>query len=389
MKIVHLCLSGPFNDDWGYQDNMIPKYNVKDGHEVTVITSTQVDSTKMVGYEYVQASIYMAKDCFKVIRVPFTKYLPQKIREKLRVYKTIYQLLLDEKPDFIFVHGFSFMNIIEVRKYMINTKGVQLVFDSHASYDNSASNIFSKVILHKFIWKMISKSVMPYVEKVFVLAPGCKKFANEMYDISDEKMEYLFLGADTEKIDFDNKENIRTRIRKELNIADDDFVFISGGKLSKGKNVKELLLSFKEIDSSNIKLVIFGAFTNDHKEEMLDLISQCDRVRYIGWLSGSEVYDYYLASDAAVFPGTKSALWEQAICSGLPIVCRRWPGMEYVDVGGNVIFVENNIIELARKIELLASDRELYNEMKQVACTKGFETFSYEVIARQAISLNK
>jgi glycosyltransferase involved in cell wall biosynthesis len=281
------------------------------------------------------------------------------------------------------------MNIIEVKKYMTNIKGVHLIFDSHASYDNSASNIFSKVILHKFIWKMISKSIMPYVNKVFVLAPGCKRFANDMYDISDEKMEYLYLGADTEKIDFENIGSIRTRIRKELNIADHDFVFITGGKLSKGKNIKELLLSFKEIDSNNIKLVIFGAFTNEHKEEMLDLIRQCDRVRYIGWLSGSEVYDYYLASDAAVFPGTKSALWEQAICSGLPIVCRRWPGMEYVDVGGNVIFVENNIIELGEKIELLANDKELYDEMKQVACTKGFETFSYEVIARQAISLSK
>jgi glycosyltransferase involved in cell wall biosynthesis len=121
---------------------------------------------------------------------------------------------------------------------------------------------------------------------------------------------------------------------------------------------------------------------------MLDLISQDDRIRYIGWLRGDEVYDYYLASDAAVFPGTKSALWEQAICSGLPIICRRWPGMEYVDVGGNVLFVENDINELIEKVELLANDKELYEKMKQVACTKGFDTFSYERIARQAISIN-
>lgn len=80
-------------------------------------------------------------------------------------------------------------------------------------------------------------------------------------------------------------------------------MFITGGKLSKEKNIKSLLMSFKEIRTERIKLIIFGAFSDDIRDEMLNLISQDDRVRYIGWLKGEDVYDYYLASDAAVFPG--------------------------------------------------------------------------------------
>jgi glycosyltransferase involved in cell wall biosynthesis len=194
----------------------------------------------------------------------------------------------------------------------------------------------------------------------------------------------LYLGADTEKIDFENKDKIRLRIRNELGIADNDFVFITGGKLSRGKKIKELLSSFREIDSRNVKLIIFGAFTYDNSAEMLSLINEDNRVHFVGWLNGDKTYDYYLASDAAIFPGTKSALWEQAICSGLPIICKKWPGMEYVDVGGNVIFLER-FADLAEKIESLLTDKELYSNMKQVACTKGFETFSYEIISRQAI----
>ncbi len=169
MKVVHLCLSGPFNDDWGYQDNLIPKYNVKDGHEVTVITSIQINNTKKLGYEYVQPSTYMAKGGFKVIRVPFKKYLPKKVSEKLRIYNSIYPILIEEKPNFIYAHGFNFINIIELRKYMIKTYGVKLVFDTHVTYENSASNIFSKLVLHKFIWRLISKSIMPQTNKVFAL----------------------------------------------------------------------------------------------------------------------------------------------------------------------------------------------------------------------------
>ncbi len=387
MKIVHLCLSGPFNDDWGYQDNMIPKYNVKDGHEVTVITSTQVDSTKKVGYEYVQPSKYVARDGFNVIRVPFTKYLPRKINEKLRIYNSIYQLLIDEKPDFLFVHGFNFINIIEVSRYLNKREGVQLVVDSHASYDNSANNIFSKVILHKFIWRMISKILMPHVDKVFALAPGCRDFLLNMYQIPSKKIEYLYLGADTDKLDFRKKDETTEEIRNNLDIDKDDFVCITGGKLSKRKNIRLLLEAMKRNHADNLKLIIFGTFSDDIKDEMLNLISQDDRVRYIGWLNGSEVYDYYLASDAAVFPGTKSALWEQAICSGLPIICRRWPGMEYVDVGGNVMFIDGkDENEITRNIKMLMDNESVYKEMKHIAETKGYETFSYERISKQAIS---
>ncbi|WP_416201291.1 MAG: hypothetical protein ACFWUD_03875 [Thermocaproicibacter melissae] len=58
MKIVHLCLCGPFNDNWGYQDNIIPKHNKKDGHDVTVITSVFINSTKQEGYEKVEPGEY-------------------------------------------------------------------------------------------------------------------------------------------------------------------------------------------------------------------------------------------------------------------------------------------------------------------------------------------
>ncbi|WP_074911486.1 glycosyltransferase family 4 protein [Proteiniclasticum ruminis] len=389
MRIVHVCLSGSYNDNWGYQDNMIPKYNKRDGHDVSVVTSIFVDSTKKVGYEKVNPGRYYLQDGIEVIRIPFKRIILNSIAEKLRLYEGLYILLEEKKPDLIFMHGIQFLDIKTVIKYIKANPNCTLVADNHASYYNSGKNFISREILHKIIHKKTIQKALPNIEKIYQLAPGCKDFAINMYNIPEEKMEYLYLGADTEKIDFIMKEDTKAKVRKELKINDDDFVFITGGKLSKGKNIKSLLISLKKIHSEKIKLIIFGAFSDDIREEMNDLISKDDRVRYIGWLRGDEVYDYYLASDAAIFPGTKSALWEQAICSGLPLVCRRWPGMEYVDVGGNVLFVENDINEFIEKIELLATDKEIYEEMKYVACTKGFDTFSYERIARQAISINK
>ena len=37
MKIVHICLGGPFSDGFSYQENLITKYQVKMGLDVSLI----------------------------------------------------------------------------------------------------------------------------------------------------------------------------------------------------------------------------------------------------------------------------------------------------------------------------------------------------------------
>ena len=39
MKIVHICLSGPYSDGYSYQENMLARFHKKSGYEVDIITS--------------------------------------------------------------------------------------------------------------------------------------------------------------------------------------------------------------------------------------------------------------------------------------------------------------------------------------------------------------
>jgi hypothetical protein len=129
---------------------------------------------------------------------------------------------------------------------------------------------------------------------------------------------------------------------------------------------------------------VFGLPNNEMKRVVESLTSSA--TRYIGWLSADEVYDYFLASDLAVFPGTHSVLWEQAVGTGLPAIFKKWDGMTHVDVGGNCMFVEEGTVEeLLLVIESVVRDKNHYNKMKHVAVTKGIPYFSYANIARVAI----
>ena len=39
MKVLHFDNTGTFNENMSYQENMIPEYNAKDGHQVVILTS--------------------------------------------------------------------------------------------------------------------------------------------------------------------------------------------------------------------------------------------------------------------------------------------------------------------------------------------------------------
>ena len=39
MRIVHICISAPYIDGWGYQENLLPRYLQKAGTENYVIAS--------------------------------------------------------------------------------------------------------------------------------------------------------------------------------------------------------------------------------------------------------------------------------------------------------------------------------------------------------------
>ncbi len=389
MKIVHITLTGSFNDDWGYQDNLIPKYNKLNGHDVTIITTTFKSSMKQhEKYVRVQPGQYLLGNGIKVIRIKDNRCGYGHRMKKLKKHIKLYSLLTRENPNLIFMHGIQSLDIIAVAKYIKNNPECKLAVDNHATYENSGRNFLSREVLHKIIYRKAIKIAMPYIDRLFMIAPRSKEFALDMYKLPEKKIEYLFLGADSEKIDFENKSSVRRKIRQDLNIGDDDFVIITGGKIDKNKNMKLLIDALDDIEDSSLKIIIFGVFLDDVYEEKEFLLND-SRFSYVGWLKGDEVYDYYLASDVAVFPGSKSALWEQAICCGLPLICRTWSGMEYVDVGGNCIFINNDKDLLRESIINLMSNKEKLNKMSSIARDKGCKRFSYEKIALQAINFEK
>ena len=383
MKILHCCLACFYIDNYGYQENILPKQHKKDGHEVEILASTETYlNHKTLGYA--EAGSYISESGIPVTRLPYSKLLPHGIMKKLRIYNGVAGTLNKFRPDIIFVHDCQFLDIRHIVKYAKSNPDVKIFVDCHTDFLNSARNWFSKYIMHKIIYRQCAKMIEPYTTKFYGVLPVRCDFLHDVYGIPSEKIELLELGAEDDKIHIAMRDEIRWRICAELNLGLKDFIIITGGKLDRQKNTEELIDAIILLASDRIKLVIFGSMTDDVLHAVEKKLTHSS-VRYINWLDTEKIYDYLMIADLAIFPGLHSVLWEQAVACGVPCVFRNIAGINHVNTGGNCMFLnECSTKEIMQIIKKIVENQIIYEEMKKNAL-HGANRFMYSAIAKRSI----
>lgn len=385
MKIVHLCISAFYIDNYSYQENILPKYHKKQGYDVSVIASLFTFNKNGKGCYLEGPSEYYNSDGIKVIRIDYKKPF-YKINRFLRHYDGLYEKIVSEKPDVIFSHNISAADMLVLRQYLKSYPNVRLYADNHADYINSGRNFFSKHILHPIVWRYFARKIEPYLQKCYGVTPMRCRFLKEVYKIPEGKIDFLPMGIDDESIPSD-RDMIRRQIRKELNIPENAIVLISGGKIDKLKNIHILIDAITLTKNANVKLIICGVFTPE-MEYLKKQLEDVNGIYYLGWCDAQRVINCLIASDVACFPGTHSTLWEQSVGIGLPAIFNHWNEMEHVNVNGNCILVDgNNAKELRDAIVTMIDESNLsqYRELAKEAS----KSFLYSEIAKKAIELDK
>ncbi|MFQ9422696.1 MAG: glycosyltransferase family 4 protein [Christensenellaceae bacterium] len=390
MKIVHIIPSAPYNDYWGYQDNLLPKYHKKLGHEVSIITTNIMHKDgKIVETECTE---YFLNDGVRVIRLKKKKYFSRiitNLNSKLPVYKLLKKL----DPDFIFFHGLISSTIFETIKFAREKEKrggkCTIVQDTHLDESNGIKSKHLTSFLIRAYYRFLNKKSSRYVKKIYGVTPGRKKYAEKYFKIPSRLTDLLVMGGDDDKIDFVHQKEIRRNLRKQYNISEEDFLLISGGKIDEKKNIHLLMKAIAQLNVPNIKLMVFGT-PNKEMEAIITKLARDEHIYYIGWIEADKVYDYFLASDLAIFPGTHSVLWEQACSCGIPCVFKSWEGMHHVDMGGNCEFLyEDSVEEIERTVLEIERDSQKYKKMLKVAKEKCIKNFSYSEISKRAIGIEE
>lgn len=379
MKIVHIAPNSPYNDYWGYQDNLLPKYQERLGHDVTVIITNKMHKNGKI--VEIPPTSYELNDGVKIIRLSYKQYIFPVVTGVFSDLD-VYDLLNKLQPDFIFYHGLVSYTIIGVIKYMKNNPKCKMVEDNHMDYNigNKTKTVKEKAIR---LWlRLLNRKSIKYATKVYGVTPWRKQYAEDYFKIPRSKTDVLIMGADDEKMHIEKRIEIRKEIRDKYKIKQNDFLIVTGGKIDKNKKIDVLMQACKEL--GNVKLLIFGNVETDMYKRFEEL-SKSENIIYIGWIKSDEVYKFFYAADLAFFPGQHSVLWEQACASKVPCVFEKWDGMEHVNNGGNSDFVypvDVNNVEVKIK-ELRYTDK--YYNMKKIAMSEKTDIYLYSKIAEKSL----
>lgn len=380
MKILHVCLACFYIDNYGYQENILPKFHKMMGHDVRIVASTETFD-KEGQLTYTTPSEYVNENGILVTRLPYKKCLSKFLIRKIRRYVGLKKYLDDFKPDFIFLHDFQFMDIDIICKYA-KKHNVKVSADCHSDFSNSARSFVSRHLLHGILYKHCARIVNPYVTKFYGVLPARVDFLKNVYHLPKDKCELLIMGVDDSLIDDYSKPGKIKAIRERFGIKENDFLVVFGGKIDLFKTQVFLLIdAVKRI--KNVKLLIFGTVIPELKEKLLSLIDN-EQIFYGGWQDSKGSFDIFSAANVACFPGRHSVYWEQAAGLGCPLIVKRWAGTEHVNINGNTLFLDDDSVEeIQNKIELLLIKANYTQLLEKANLAK--TSFYYSVIAKKVI----
>lgn len=379
MKIIHLCLSCFYIDNYRYQENELVREHVTDGHEVLVVASTEtyVDNLSL---GYVAADEYMGSDGARVIRLPYVGPVPFFLKKKLRIHPDVASILREFSPDVIMFHGLCGWELLTVAQYKRANPQVRLYVDSHEDANNSAVGKLSQ-ILHRYYYRPIIRRALPWIDKVLCISLETIDFCKRQYAIPEQAMEFFPLGgyiADDDTYRLHRKEG-----RAALNLEDDQTVLLQSGKFDSKKKLVDSLTAFAATRSEKLRFMIVGRVHESIEQQVTQLISADPRVQYLGWKTADELYRLLCAVDVYVQPGSQSATMQMSICARCPVVIADVPSHEpFVKGNGWKVSTQEQLTNAFVSIE---KNPSVLDEMSQRSLEIAYDLLEYRRMAKRLL----
>lgn len=387
MKIVHI--EDFFHPNAGYQINILAKYMVKQGHDITIITA-EIDKipenlTKFFGRDSIHKDDqrYMQETGVKIIRLPIKAYISGRVIFGKILDKTVQNL----NPDILYVHGNDTVAGIQ---YILKSNKLKfpIITDSHM-LEMASTNKFNKI--YRMVYKRL---VTPKIikNKIKVIRTQDDPYVEKCLGIPLKLAPWISVGSDTMLFHPDNK--VKAEFRKELNIAQDDFVVVYTGKLDESKGGKLLASACKDklINDKNKKVIfiIVGNTVGEYGEQVENLFKESqNKIIRFSTQKYVDLAKFYQVSDLCVFPRQCSLSFYDAQACGLPVVSEdNHINVDRLRSNNGLNFECGDEESLRNKIvDIINMGEEKQEEMKLNAYNYVKSNYNYENIAEEYMNI--
>ncbi len=388
LKIVILCTY--FQPELGYREYYYARNLAKLGHEINVITSNRV--LFFPGWENIAQSLgcdisrykgtgSSQMDGFVINRIPtLFEY------DRFVIPRGMKRLLCSIGPDIVHIieNGFAFSFPAAFYK---KSFGYRLVYEIEFSLAPTHLTRSKEYYEYYFVKKHIIKYMTKKADKLNICTEQVYNFFYNHISESREKINRMVLGADPEFFYEDHNE--RLSMRNILNIADDEVLIVTSGKIESHKRYDVIIKSISSIKDKypKIRFLIVGSGTETAIKGILDLAKKESIGKNIilkPFVNKIDLRKFYNASDIGVWTQATITTLE-AIACGLPVIIPNTQSTAHlVDDGNGLLYEYANVAQLVDCLEHYMS-----SENRKMAKMRALEAFrkkyNYLTLAKQLV----
>lgn len=381
MRILHW--DEMFHPSFGYQINVLPKYQAKQGHEVIILTSDKINEHPTFASFGNKENINQEDKLFskeygiKIIRLPIYKVISGRVIYKKGYINRIREL----NPDVIMCHFNDTLSSIRIaQKY--KSVNSPIVFDNHMlrmASKNPLSPLF-RLYFRIFVTPIIKKN------KWIVIRTQNDNYVNKYLGIPKDQTPFISFGSDTTL--FYPDPIVKSNFRKKHKIKDDDFVVVYTGKLNEGKGGLLLAKAFeKKLDKEkNIAFIVVGNANGEYEKEVERLFKKSEnRIIRFPTQKYIDLPQFYQSADLSVFPKQCSLSFYDAQACGLPVISEdNKVNIDRLKYDNGLNFKANSIEDFRAKIQkILKMPNKEYQKMRLKAYQFVKNNYDYKEIAKQ------
>ena len=283
-------------------------------------------------------------------RSPFTK-------ANCRGYKQLKKTIQEGQYDVIHTHTPIASALVRVA--CRRNKDIKVIYTAHGFHFYKGASW-----LNWLFYYPVEKWLSRYTDVLITINKEDYERAKRSFKAG--RIEYVpGVGVDVEK--YGSVVVDRKAKRKELGLAEDDFVLVSTGELNDNKNHKTVIQAVHRLNNPSVKYLICGQ--GPLKNELLNLVQKLGLEHQIMLLGyRTDIIEINHIADVFVFPsfreGLSVALMEAMAC-GLPAVCSDIRGnRDLIEDGKGGFLVEpKNILGFTQSMEVLFKDISLREGM--------------------------
>lgn len=188
-------------------------------------------------------------------------------------------------------------------------------------------------------------------------------------------------------------------LRKQLNINQENFIFIFVGRLVGDKGINELVGAFSGFKSSNVKLLLVGSVEKDldplHDATYREIESNSNIIA-VGFQS--DIRPYLAVSNCLVFPSYREGFPNVVMQAGameLPSIVSNINGCNEIiidDINGQIIPVKNKQVLFSSMFEIVNNKElcsRLQNKSREMIVSRYEQTYVWNCILEEYKKLVK